>query len=1403
MNMKSLPYHQLPTTLAPDLAAVLTGYHRRTVWWNFIRDVSRTILVVGAPILAFCLLDRFVDIDGRWRTPFPWIAFALLLVMLARTVGRLLGRADYDRIAHGLDRLANDDRDQLRTTLDFAYHEKAGGFFVAMSGAKALATWQRQDGAAFVDGRRARSAAVSALIFIALVVGLFQFQYLRGGLLWLRFLHPNGNFPRPSATWFSIEKPPAQPLRTGDDLPIRAALSGRKLDHPVPMLKALHPDGTSVTRKLMRDAQGSWQVRLTNLKGNFEWYLFMADVRSEVYQTTVLPRPTVGKVEVGYAYPKYSRLKNKTETLRGRTVTALQGTKVKLKIHTNLELSRAIGLVDGEQVKFRIQRKNPRIAILYLMLDQNKKMTLDLRSVNGVRSKQELPFTFRAIADNIPSVSIKNQLAGKSFYVTDTIVLHHRAHDDIGLAELMLKSVSIGGDRGDRHEVMIDIDLKKYGAREAEGRTILPVADLLPSRHANKVGLSLAAIDTNGREGISQLVPITIAIDSFDRQLRLLLLSFDGDRNSHTPGRRGDNAIERSNSLLSSLKMIKGRLAVLSDSLEADTPVGDNQAEVVKELQELLRGVGAGLPYGSYWFFDFQNASFLPRFRDYGSYAGCWSHLAAPGDTLHADFDNAIRSANPKGELAKMDAALEVAIQQPERVLKRLRIMRKTARLELCGYLAVKLENSVTLAGRDQWDDPNFVVNTKKIARQIIDIMQKDIPQTSLQPQMKMLATAAAADAAETAFHQALPDIAELSQRFTTMAWEAGLERPDQGTDVAALLARRPLTSSVANTMAAGLYLQVDDFETDEHQLLQLAFHFIHAYTGQRTPFQPLGESNAGAAVERTAYFKAFLALERLQSHAETFRHELVSGKSKAGKPPFESHWLRLREDRLLVHRLIAPIVRNNADLQKKAAPLLRSLTLVDRWLPPVDLDSKALPHTLRTWEVSAAECAAELNPVVQQILSEINADIVARLPLVADALDAYCRDLKNEIAHIEKIKNKEVWELAPMRVLKIRLMAIHAAIIKSIDFVELAAIYNAGDRDALDRLVPLYVLVGKVVEHFEKKVEAISLQTRQHYRPQHDERWLGKIREYNNVHDMLAPLSSILRVPRVDDDTVSKLLRQLNISYQHNQEATAVRNAVERGSSPPLAKVWLREASAGGTDFSGMLNEIYYSTFLLHEALGQPADRQAVRRLSLELTNRLHHFETLPNELNEMQELFADIHASDTINDPGHGEAPKADTALEQVGFALRAADFLADLKPMLDVPEKSSMHHVGDHFTFFQTLDLGALYRARARSTRQTEADRQRVRRTMSALALGVEGFDKSTVDWVLGESEMNRRKAGLTLTRVGLGGIAPSEDFANLKLPKHLYLELKRARAKAMPLLFQARCYDYLNRILENAR
>lgn len=1389
--MIALFQRSIPESLPPELAGSLRTYRRRTVRWRFLMDASLTILIAGTVIWLCLLFDRFVDVAGQWRTPFPWVSGAVLLMLALRCGIRRFWRPDYDSVARTLDRAIDDSRDHLRTALAFAREERTETFFTQAAVRGAMTRWSAVPAAQFARNTRARRLACAALAFLALSVVLSQITYLRADLLWVRFLDPTGNHMRPSATWFAIDPLPSEPLRSGDDLTIRARLMGREVAGQTPVLKMVGEDGASTIRSLRRDADGMWCVALKNLRRPFAWRLLMADARSEQHRTVVLPRPTVERAEVTYTYPRYTGWKARSETLAGRTITALEGTRVKLKIKCNIRLAKAVGTIEEESLRFRVNRKQPTEAILHTILSKNRKMRLRLISTHDIESKQELPFTFRAIRDSIPSISLKNQLDGQSYYLTDTVEIEYRAQDDIGLVEIAVRAATTGGEPGRTTSAVIDVDLEEYGALVAEGKVRIPVADLGASA-SDRLLLRLVARDLKDQEGTSRSVTLKIAIDSFDRQLRSLLRSFHGDPRTHDLATRGLPAVDQHAQLVKTLRTVKGRLAVLLDALGEHGAVAEEQSEFVKQIQKQLGVLSPALVYGGYWFFDLQNAALLPRFRSDGEYANTWSRLGIPAHRLQQAFAKAVSSQNAKADLQGLATALEEPLARHERTAARVAAARTSIVRELVGYLAATLVDEAASAEDEQWLDEIFVVNCRSKLKEIIDRGREHLSGEIPAAALSSLETKASEADPKKGVTGALPALRQLEQELGGSSREAALRLEEPaGPQTWAAAMGDPVAS--LDPLATALCLEADNVETDELRVLDGCFRFLHVYGGRKAPYVPLGGRLQELRLREESAFRLLVALQRARAHAEEFRMGLATGRHARGQPELEDQWLRLREHGFDIERRAGARTHRDPASKRALATLLQLCRSFDGWGPPRDLALATLAQKLEQWEASCATLATALRPDVKSLLAKIRTDLSGRLGLLAPAIERQRVEIKAEITYLEKIEDADPRDRGHVQTIKSRLMALNTVVLKAIDFWELDAVYNGGGEPE-QRLLAAYVLLGHALDYIERKIEPVTAFTHHTFKKYQAKTWLGKAREYEKVDAMLAPLPALFRSadqPGAQQD-LEPLLAERNVLHLFKREREAIRRAILANRSPQDPKQFLADL-AGSTDSSSAAwSEMYYRIYMIAEALKESREASSVPDEAGKLQARLESFKELPKELRMAAEVLAECREARSI-----GTEARA-------GLLSRLTDVLETMKPLVEIPEQKVAIHLGDHYGWFRTVDTGALTRAKIRSRRIMQRDRLRVQRALAAIALGWEGVDRTALCWVLGEGELNRRKAGLVLNRIGLGGIALSgDDLAGLNLPKHLYLELKRARARPMPLLYQEQCYDYLNRILEKAR
>ncbi|MBI2192593.1 MAG: hypothetical protein HYU36_11475 [Planctomycetes bacterium] len=1384
--MSPTVHHRLPESLPPELSAILSGYHRRARFRRLARDLSCSLLLGGGLLLAFLLLDRFVDMEGKWRAPWPVLTTLLWTGLAGRILLRAVRRPDYDRIAWALDRSSGDARDHLRSVLDFASTATPASFFIRRTRQRAIQRWQAIDSAALTPTLGARAWLAAAILLIIGLAALAQVSDLRADLLWRRFWDPLGNHMRPSSTWFVVENLPAGPLRTGDDLRLRVALMGRKKEKPAPLLRFQNADGTSATRSLAPTPDGYWQTELQNLKQDLTWHLFMEDARSEQYGTRVLPRPTILQTEVTYHYPEYALMKDKSEVLIGRTLTALEGTRIQLKITCNLNLIEALGIAEEETRRFRINRQNPREAILHLIVTKNVKIRPDLASHDQVRSKEELPFNVRAVPDNAPTVSIKNQglIDGKSFYLSDFIELDYRSQDDLGLSELYLRAEAPKDRYPDGPVSQIDIPLDEHGTRLAEGQMRLPVSDLAPG-DVDEIRLRLVTLDTKEQEATSPTATLRIASDSFDRQIRFLFKSYRGDPGQHAPETRGEPSLAHHERILSALKAARSKMAILLNALEDQEAIGPNHAEIVQQLQTEVQSIGTPFPYGTYWFFDFQNAAFLPRFRYYGEYAVLWARLASGAPQLRQLLAQALSSSPPKAALQKLADRIDHATEHQAEIHERVRGDYRDSARELTGYLLSAWLQSRALADEPSWRNPAFAASLKERLKEILVLAESELRQECPETTLQALKLALEDKDLRSALTPLDAPLDEWRQTLLARAREAAVRRYRAGLSLHPPVAMPAAPDrGFTSALASALFLASDNVGEDDVFILQTSFAWVKALagsTGTEGSFQPLGDPDGRVREREEDAFQLFQLLQRARGRAEELRLGLASGKLRFGQPETEALWLAHREDRFALRAWTLAAGPAETGVQQAVREILASSDAFEDWRLP--LDPRSLGFELGRWELKCRGAAALLLPQVRSLLEKINRDLSARQGQLADAIGALRNILRDEMAYLEK--SQDSIGINGLRTIKVHLAGLRTAALKTLDFAELARIHHVQSALPIEFLAGVNLLLGKTIQDFERKVEAKAAHHATSFGDIYLQSWSVRIQEYQALDGFLGSLSSVLSAS--DPAGLEALISGQNLEYQSRQDREALHAALSAEGRLAEAGKLLGDLLLDSEDASSLWAELFYQLQTLHDGLRREASREALLPRVARVEQALKRLDPLPKELELVSEFLSE------------SRTPEA-----RAEVASRYDAWIEELKALAQAPERRIQQRVQDFYGWIQAVDLSAMARARIRSQRQIVSDRRWVKRTLSALALGWEGACPADLYGALGEGELNRRKASITFDRIGLGGMALSSDgLENLKLPKHLYRELERARSGPMPQLFKKDAYEYLNRVLQNAR
>ena len=1345
----------LPRDLAPPLAEALRRYGSRLRIWRAFGRLAMLMLVAGGTVVLACGFDRFVDVAGVWRWPLAPLALLAAVTIAVQTLAVLLRRTDHDACAHALDQARGDARGHLRSQLDFAAREDGGGPFAPLSRESALTLWKEHDPTPYVPIARDRRLLAAALLGVLLVAGLCRVESTRAGLLWQRFLDPLGNHPRPTATWFELEAPAT--IDSGDDFSLVAHLRGAPVQKPVPVARVQLADGTRFVRKLRAADDGLWRLELNGLTQDFTHILSLHPARSARHAVQVRPRPTVLSATATYAFPPYTGLKPRRDTLTGRTLTALEDTKVRIELVANIPLQSAQGTVEGEPRPFRVDRETPTRAGRHHLMTKNEQLDLELVARNGLASRRELPFNIRVIPDNPPMISALAGWGDQAVLPTDSIRVTYNAQDDIGLAEVAFKL--------ERGIFVHEAELERYGSREAKGTVTVPVSTLVDP-DTTQVRLRMTALDLKGQAGSSAPLTLNIAVNAYDRQCRTARNALNGKLNTRDKTVSGFPSIDRIAQRLRAVKSLKGKLTILRGMLPASGAPGKAHAKMIGEarhaLAELQPAPGYLLPSigkrpdAVIPTFDIlTGAEFTPRLAGWTAESAAAPDLAVAGEILARDFDAALASEQPKEGLRALAERLGPVQRQLEETAARLAENRQIIELELAGYLAAillrELGNETERPG--QWQDRDFLLTGHSRLRELSSLLEHPLPLTVPEAAKASLAAAAALKDSASALRESREPLAQLLPLFETAA---------------AAIAARPRARSGYPPIAAGergrrnirslnLIMQINDRGIDEFGLLLEAM--AH-----------LDPDRAAAGTEPPRSFTCYTLLCRFRAACEKLRLGLASGRLSWEKPAGDLGWIEVRETRLQLTQLLAGLPENDP-LRNPLGQLLASSAPAASWALPAE-PPLSLGSMLREWEQRSEELAAlardrgldDAGRILQEVRTRWRPALIGAVREYRTAIARRVKEIA-EAPDDPRLHGLRRAVYAPLPRMYARTKVMQLLVIQCLGLHQCLAFHGAElpDWDSREPAVILVLLRRIEKELFDGVGGAIQGSRPVDLRADQAETLVGakvisaahgaregKIKTWNDAEALVADLERLLR-GSLDESGRSALLERLVLRHQVAAEIDAMEHAVRLLDTSAVQLV--QDLKGDREAAPAVWAELHYALAGLARA-ELPPRPEALSALK----SRVAEIGVLPQELAALPGLLA--------ADPNR---PRWREDL---------AGIVADLEPLARPPAAFGSDR--------ELLDA-ALAAQRAR------------------VAVRLEQSAPARLSWAVAELEWHRRKAAAIETHVGISGlaVAGTDDLADLKLPRHLYLELKRARESAMPELHRERAYRYLNRIMEKAR
>lgn len=1352
--MKDRHSRSIPAGYPRLLRARLVAFGRLVRLRDLVADAGLAALVVAALVAAGCCFDRFVDVPGAWRLPWTLVTAVAAVVLAGRLVLRLLWPADHDRLAATLDRAAGDTRQHLRSLLDFVRRGLPAASFAGISAERGEAFWQPRGVGSLVD-RRPLAIALVAAVLVAALFAVSQIEAVRAGLLWKRFIDPLGNHMRPTATWLEVEPPPAGGLDGGADYVIRARLRGRPAADPVPLARVEMPGrpATVARLKLRGDA---WELPVADVQRDFSFVAALGPARSETFRVGVRPRPRIETIVVSYRPPGYTGLPAREEPLAGRTITALEETKLRIEITADVPLASATGRIGADEIRFTVDPRAPRKASCFVFLSANARMDMSLVSTNGLDNPRELPLHLRVIADAPPVILATNDPTARPCFPGDTVRFDFKAQDDIGLADVALAAVTGGFTQ--------EAELAKIGVREASGTIAVPVS-ALAAPGAGSVQVRLTALDGKGQRGSSPVMTLQIASDSYEQQLRAALRSLDGRQTGGYPAMRdqfGFPSRERHAARLKSLRGLQAKIAIIRElgGDPADAKVAPQVAEA-RRLAAFDSGFDYLMPYQTPGHGGVRALDAIGRmpmtvrlqavFRD----TTCGAEIAVPVGMLPGMVESAVTAADRPAALDALHAALGGLVARQEAVVARLDGFARVGQVELAGLLATRLSRGTyTDADRDR------IVAASAQLEELVRLVTGPLSaapegQSPVVPAEQAQALAAVVGSAdqqavlEAAIGPALALVPVLTEAAAQLALDPLLQELGVN-EFLADLGPQPEQQGRRDVYALWIALQTDDADIDETRLLAHAVALERLAAGGA--FVPPAAASDPAAVG----LRMATGLARFADHAAVVRGAIECGTA-ADATLLEASWIRLRELAFLV-------ARESAAGGGLPAEFLAGLTPARPWLPAAD-SLAALVPTLTAWEAQARSLSSRFTEQARQRLAAVAGEIAAWPTEDGSALEAYGRDIEALVAELEgSLTFEQLHRRLPQ--FDARLGVTAAALVERLAVAEAARLQGVGPDVGIDGLVMTWIAVGKLREHLRERLGIASALSQTSKNPagagDSQNRMVARSKAATEHRGLVADLRRLCD-PATPPDARQKILESLGVRHVVEKEQKAVQSAIGIATGPavPAAAV-LGLPSAEGVGVAMFWERMLAGVAELRAAV-ERGDAAAAARTRETVGSRLQAVATPPQEARGLVDWLAQPAKAALANQSRAGED---------------LADILAELAVLARPP---------------------AVYPAELALAQQWQSVwRQRFLLADDAAARG-------PLTWAVTDVEWLRRKRETAAANVGIGSLqmTAEDDLAALKLPKHIILELRRAREGTIPELHRDRSHNYMTTILEKAR
>ncbi|RKY97558.1 MAG: hypothetical protein DRQ13_04550, partial [Ignavibacteriae bacterium] len=269
------------------------------------------------------------------------------------------------------------------------------------------------------------SVMIFSLLLLLLVPGMLSASN--------RLINFNKEFIPPPEFIFEVTPGNAEITR-GDDILITASVIGKP---PKEVFFALKNEDEADYKhqKIIADSTGKYNLYLSSVRSSFKYFASSEEIKSELFEVTVINRPLVNNLELSIIPPPYSGIPKTIQKDNGN-VTSLIGSRVEINLSSTKNLTKAfLEFNDSSIVELSVNEQNAHGLFIVRKNNSYKIMLID-ESENS--NSSPITYNIKALYDAYPVIELLSPNKNLPLANDNRLTLLAKVADDYGFSKLNL-----------------------------------------------------------------------------------------------------------------------------------------------------------------------------------------------------------------------------------------------------------------------------------------------------------------------------------------------------------------------------------------------------------------------------------------------------------------------------------------------------------------------------------------------------------------------------------------------------------------------------------------------------------------------------------------------------------------------------------------------------------------------------------------------------------------------------------------------------------------------------------------------------------------------------------------------------------------------------------------------------